>query len=215
MKYKSPTAALLLAVPYLYLLLLWPALPAQVPLHFDINGDIDRWGSRNEMVVTMAALSVVSLLLYILFSNLHRISKKAPAANKDRMQKMGLAVLAFMTSVQCWLLYIIQKGSLDGSLKFVLAAVFLLFAVLGNYMPNLKPNYFAGFRLPWTLHNETNWRKTHHLAGKTWFAGGLICTLLFLLLPFKIAIIVCGVLFIGMLLLPAVYSYRLFKQTKG
>ena len=29
-------------------------------------------------------------------------------------------------------------------------------------------------RTPWTLEDEDNWRKTHHLASKIWFIGGLI-----------------------------------------
>ncbi|MDQ2752120.1 MAG: SdpI family protein, partial [Bacteroidota bacterium] len=35
---------------------------------------------------------------------------------------------------------------------------------MGNNFYNIKPNYFAGYRLPWTLESEENWRKTHHLA---------------------------------------------------
>jgi uncharacterized membrane protein len=78
----------------------------------------------------------------------------------------------------------------------------------------MKPNYVAGFRLPWTLKNEDNWRRTHHIAGRLWFGGGLLGALLFLLLSFKFAVISVIVLFSILVLWPAIYSYRLYKKTK-
>ncbi len=30
----------------------------------------------------------------------------------------------------------------------------LLFIVIGNYLPQCKPNYFVGIKTPWTLSNE-------------------------------------------------------------
>src|SRR5215217_6557489 len=188
-------AVLLLAVPFIYLAGLWSSLPARVPMHFNVTGTIDKYGTKNDLLTLVTGISVASASIYFILSNLHRLRKKAPVENRSRMQKIALAILSFMTVVLCWLLYIMQKGVLGNNIKFILAAVFLLVAVIGNYMPNLKPNYFAGFRLPWTLHNETNWRKTHHLAGQTWFAGGLFCMLVCLLLPLKVALIVCGSLF--------------------
>jgi hypothetical protein len=47
-----------------------------------------------------------------------------------------------------------------------IAGVGLMLAVVGNYIYNIKPNYFAGIRLPWTLHNDENWKRTHLLGGK-------------------------------------------------
>lgn len=50
----------------------------------------------------------------------------------------------------------------------------LLFVFLGNVMYSLKPNYFAGIRVPWTLDSDDNWKATHRVAGIVWFAGGLL-----------------------------------------
>ena len=97
--------------------------------------------------------------------------------------------------------------------KFV-SGTGLLFAVIGNYLPNLKPNYFAGLRLPWTLENADNWRKTHALAGKLWFAGGLFLAAICLFLPTVIAIITFFVVMTVITIIPCVYSYRLYKAQK-
>ncbi|HVE61680.1 MAG TPA: SdpI family protein [Chitinophagaceae bacterium] len=181
---------LLMLFPAIYLASIWGSLPATVPMHFNLQGEVDRYGNKNEVIVLTATLSLVALLVFLLLSNVHRITPKmASVENKERMQKIALSVLAFIVVVQCWLIYVIQNSELALSIKFILIAVCLLFAIIGNYMPNMKPNYVAGFRLPWTLKNEDNWRKTHHIAGRLWFGGGLLSAILFLLFPFKFAVI--------------------------
>ena len=57
--------------------------------------------------------------------------------------------------------------------RLMLAALGLLFCVLGNFMPKFRHNYFCGIRTPWTLASETCWRRTHRFAGPLWFWGGL------------------------------------------
>lgn len=204
-----------LLAPLVYLLVIWNTLPANVPLHYTINGNVDRYGSRNELWVLAGVISFASLLVYLLLTNIHRIDPRRSAAeNRERLRKIALAVMVFLAAIQIWLLYIVSKGEALPYMKFVLVAVCFLFAVIGNYMPNLKPNYFAGLRLPWTLENEDNWRRTHQYAGKFWFGGGILGALLCLLLPVKIAGIALFFLLLIIILIPAVYSYRLFKNSK-
>ncbi|MBD0287920.1 MAG: SdpI family protein [Flavisolibacter sp.] len=212
---KLLTVLLILCIPYVYLMIIWPQLPEVVPMHFTLNGAIDRYGNKSELLILTATLSFVIILVYLFIAHIHRLAPKmASAENKERLQKIALAVVVFMTGVQAWLIYIVQKGEPDFSIKFVLVALCLLLAIMGNYMPNLKPNYVAGFRLPWTLENENNWRKTHHLAGRFWFGGGLLCAFLLLILPFKMAVIIFSVSMLALIFVPAIYSYRLFKQSK-
>ncbi len=214
MKNKIIVVTVLMLVPIIYLLVIWNNLPPILPMHFNLRGDVDRYGSKTAVVVMIAILTGVSGIIFLLFSYIHRLNPKmAPRDNKDRMQKIGVAVVAFMVIIQCWTLYTIQKGELALSIKFVLIAVGLLFAVIGNYMPNLKPNYVAGFRLPWTLHNENNWKRTHDIAGKLWFFGGIIAAFLCIIFPFKLAIFAMIILLLVLIIVPAVYSYKLYKQT--
>jgi uncharacterized membrane protein len=79
-------------------------------------------------------------------------------------------------------------------------------------MHTIKPNYFAGIRVPWTLNNEENWRKTHLLAGKLWFAGGLVLAVLCLLLPDTPALIVFFTATMILVIIPVIYSYRLYQR---
>ena len=209
------TVILLLLIPIIYLASIWSSLPTTVAIHFSLQGEADRYGSKNEVIIPIAILSLVAIIVFSLLSNVHRIAPKmASIENKNRMEKISLSIVAFIVVIQCWLIYIIQKSEFIFSIKFVLIAVWLLFAIIGNYMPNMKPNYVAGFRLPWALKNEDNWRKTHHIAGRLWFGGGLLSAVLCFLLPFKFAVISSILIFSVLILWPTIYSYRLYKKTK-
>src|ERR1043166_6580261 len=48
----------------------------------------------------------------------------------------------------------------------IMYGVLCLFLILGNYMGNIRPNFFMGIRTPWTLSSETVWMKTHRLTAK-------------------------------------------------
>jgi uncharacterized membrane protein len=112
----------------------------------------------------------------------------------------------------CLIIYSSTRGSIEISIGLVFSGVGLLLAFIGNYFPNLKPNYFAGLRLPWTLENEDNWRKTHRLAGKIFFAGGLLLAVTCLFTPPVVSIIIFFTGTITMVVIPCVYSYRLYKK---
>jgi uncharacterized membrane protein len=110
------------------------------------------------------------------------------------------------------IIYTTLHGNIQSNSRFIMAGVGLLFAIIGNYMHTLKPNYFAGFRLPWTLNNDENWRLTHLLGGKLFFAGGLLVAVCSLFLPFIASIIILFAVSITTIVITCVYSFRLYKK---
>src|SRR4029079_373338 len=108
----------------------------------------------------------------------------------------------------------VSEGGIKFNIRFVFSSIGFLWAIVGNYMHNIKPNYFAGFRLPWALENEENWRKTHLIGGKLWFAGGLCIGIMWLFVPLVIGIVLTILIFLVMIVIPIVYSYRLYKKNK-
>jgi DNA-binding transcriptional ArsR family regulator/uncharacterized membrane protein len=205
----------IILIPGIYLAFTWSVMPDTIPLHFDIKGNADRYGNKKELLIPVIILTALSLFVYFLFSNIYRIDpKKYAAENKERLKRIGFAIAVFMSSMNFLIIYSGANGGSRFDIGLVLGGVGLLFAIIGNYMPNMKPNYFAGFRLPWTLENPDNWKKTHALAAKIWFAGGLFIAVVCLLIPSIIAFIVFCTVTLAMIIIPSVYSYRLFKKTK-
>ena len=88
----------------------------------------------------------------------------------------------------------------------------VLFIFIGNLLPKMQQSYTMGIKLPWTLHNEENWNKTHRLSGKVWVIGGII--ILSTALWGNFLVLMATTLL--MVLIPVVYSYCLYrKQTQN
>lgn len=201
-------------VPLIFLAAVWRKLPGRVPMHYNINGEADRYGSKNELLVLIGILFAVNIGTYLLLSNIHRIDpkKKYTAENLPVMKRFAFIITFFMTALSCFIIYTTLHAGSGFNGKFVVVLIGLMIAALGNYMYNIKPNYFAGFRLPWTLESEENWKYTHRLAGRMWFTGGLLLTVLAFFLSEKAGFNVLMVIIAIIVIVPTVYSYRFYKQ---
>ncbi len=206
----------IILIPAAYLAISWNNLPETVAMHFDLKGNPDRFGRKNELITMSIILIVMNAIVYLILTNIYRIDPKRYAAeNKSRLYRIGFAVSVFMSGVLCLIIYSGTHGNIKFSTRLILAGIGLLFAFIGNYMHNIKPNYFAGFRLPWTLENEDNWRKTHLLGGKLWFVGGLVIAVICLILPPVASMVAFFTIMFVVVIIPAIYSYRLYKKQKS
>jgi len=208
---------LVIAVPAIYLLAIWETIPQTVPLRYNLKGEIERLGNKSELIILVAIIMAVNIGVYFLLTNIHRIdTKKYAVENKGRLFRIAFVVTVFISAVICLMLYSSIHEATKSFFRYIFVGVGLLFSIMGNYMYNIKPNYFAGFRLPWTLENEENWRKTHLLGGKIWFAGGLIAAVICLFTPLIYSMIIFVIITIIIVIIPFVYSYRLYKkQNRG
>lgn len=198
-------------LPFIYLAIIWNKLPQKVPMHMNMNGEVDRWGNRLELIFM---LCIISGLTYIIFLFLPKIDPKQKLQNMGKkFDSLRLILTFFMSVLGIYILYTIQNqtSNINSKPDLFFPLIGLLFAFLGNYMKTVKPNYFIGIRTPWTLENEEVWRKTHLLGGKLWFIGGLLMTLTYFLEPklqFNVFIGITAVISI----IPMVFSYLEFKK---
>lgn len=207
---------LIMSVPWIYLSFIWKDLPQTIPTHFGIEGTPDKFGNKHEIVVAPIIMTVVGLFIYFLLQNIHKIDpkKKYSSTTSAIMSKIALVVVVLLAAVTVFVLYWTVKGKVEG-IPLFFCALSLFFAYMGNLMHSVKPNYFVGYRVPWTLENEENWKKTHRLASKVWFGGGIALAIFSLLATQEVLLFI--VFFAGtmlMTIIPGVYSYRLFKRSQ-
>jgi uncharacterized membrane protein len=199
-------------LPFAYLAYVWDTLPEKVATHFGIDGQPDAFGTKNDLFLPISILVGCSLFVYILMKNIHKIDpKQAAKLPSDTFEKLGFITIVFMSLLS---IYIVHSSISNQTGSFLFTIVGLLFMAMGNLMHSLKQNYFAGFKLPWTLNDADNWRKTHQLGSKIWFAGGLCILILSLLLPIKIVLMSSMFLVAIMVIVPIYYSFQLFKNAK-
>jgi len=212
-KFMKKIVWLFIIAPAIYLAFVWNTLPETIAMHFNLKGDIDRYGSKNELVTMILILIAVNAVVYLLLPQVYRIDPKRYAAeNKDRLFRIAFAVAVFTAAVLCLVIYSSIHGNIKFSMRFILAGVGLMLAVVGNYIYNIKPNYFAGIRLPWTLNDDENWKRTHLLGGKLLFGGGLLIAVICLFAPFTFSMITLFLVLSVVILITCIYSYRLYKK---
>jgi len=210
LKKELPILAIVL-LPFIYLAYIWNELPSKVPMHWNIQGEIDRYGDKSELIIIPFLLP---LFVYIIFLVVPRIDPKNKL-NKmgNKLQSIKFVLTTFMSMLALYIIYTAKTQTLTNP-NYIVLIIGVLFIILGNYFKTIKPNYFIGIRTPWTLENETVWKETHKLGGKLWFIGGILIVILSLLLDesqnFTVFIIIVGLI----TMVPIAYSYFKFNKVK-
>ena len=204
-------------VPAIYLAIIWNDLPEKIPMRYNLKGEVKLYGGKTELLILIGIVTVINIGVYFLLANINRIDpkKKYSEENLPRMKRLAFAVSIFISAIACFILYSCQHDEMKLNPKFIVVGIGLLFTVIGNYFYTIKPNYFAGLRTPWALESEENWRLTHKLGGKLWFAGGLLLAIVGLFLNNTALFIVLMLTILIMVAVPIVYSYRLYAKTKN
>ncbi|MDH5519433.1 MAG: SdpI family protein [Acidimicrobiia bacterium] len=184
----------------------------QVPVHFGINGEADRFGSRFEAFLVFPLVLIgVTVLLAIL----PRIDPRRTGMEKSvkAYSATWMAVVVFLVAISA----LITRTAVSGNStsiepRVLLIGIGLLFVVLGNYMPKTGSNWFFGFRTPWTLSNEEVWTATHTIGGPILVAVGVLNILAAFALPMEWATGVAIALPLAAIVGLTVYSYLKYRQ---
>src|SRR4051794_21473976 len=101
-KFTLPDAAAVVVwlIPAIYLYFVYPTLPQTVPVHYGINGTIDRYGTKNEFLAGPLILMGASILVYLLLRFLSVIDpKKQIKYGQETFKKLALGVVIFLAAL--------------------------------------------------------------------------------------------------------------------
>lgn len=188
----------------------YPKLPELVPSHWGITGEIDGWTSPLGHALGVPAMM---LGLYILFLLIPILEPRREHFHKSlgfyqMIRNVMMVFLLFMFLLTTWVAITGQPLKIGVIVPMAVGALFIL---IGNYLHQIKSNFFMGIRTPWTLSSDTNWKKTHHLGGYMFVIGGLLFfTAPLWPTPLNFYIPMVGITLAS--IVPIVYSYLLFKQ---
>ncbi|MBQ7895869.1 MAG: SdpI family protein [Oscillospiraceae bacterium] len=205
-KYKKTLiiCSILCLLPILAGLYFWNDLPDMMVTHWDAYNQPDGYMPKAFAVFGLPLIMVAVLLLCPLAS---KIDPKKPKYNDKIMLVMFwfIPVLSVLCSTMTygWALGI----SFDIGF-WISMFLGIIFALIGNYLPKCTPSYTMGIKLPWTLNDDENWRKTHRMAGPVWVVGGIIIALSALL---KMPWLMFPVL-LAMIFIPTIYSYLYYRK---
>jgi uncharacterized membrane protein len=188
-------------------------LPETMAVHWDLDGNPNGWMPR---AVGAAFGPVMILLLGFLMRVVPRIDPRAEnyARFGEAYEVIVASVLVLML-VTHGIMLAIALGYHVSVVRVVPALVGVLFVVIGNMMPLVRPNWWFGIRTPWTLSNDRVWTRTHRLAGFCMTGGGLLMIVAALVLPPSLGLPVLLTVAVAATVGPALYSYLTWKREEG
>ena len=126
---KKELPLLLLSVlPTFFLAYVWKNLPAQVPLHWDISGEVNRYGSKWELIYIV----LLPIFLYVLFLVIPLIDpKKRIDAMGNKFYNIRLITSLFMAVLFTFIIYSTKEESL-GNPNYILMIIGAFFVLLGK-----------------------------------------------------------------------------------
>lgn len=163
---------ILFAVTLIIGLISYNYLPESIPMHFDIAGNVDRYGGKIQIFIA----PLIILFMIIIAEVARNVDPKRNSYNKFNKQyyMIYFLVALLMLGVQLYTLAFSFNTNVVNISLLMPFATGLLFTLIGNAMPKFKQNFYAGIRTSWTLSDEEVWVKTHRLGGKVWFVGGIL-----------------------------------------
>lgn len=206
-KWKIIISTLVTLVPMLAGLILWSALPDKMPIHWGPSGEVDGWASKGFAVFGIPTIMAALNLVCSLATGLDHKNKN----QSKRIVGLVFWIVPIMSLLLGAITYLVTFDVSIDAVNIVVAALGILFAFIGNYLPKSKLNYTIGIKVIWTLESEVNWLATHRFAGKVWMVGGIVLALSAFLPTSVLPWTTIAVLLI-MAAAPLVYSYLHFRR---
>lgn len=195
-------------IPLIVNILVFPHLPDRVPVHWGITGEPNRYGSKAEQIV----LSALPLVIFLFLNFIPSIDPKKASYKKHAgaFSAINFVIILFI-AVMNMIGLLSALGYPVAFQKVVPVLLGILFIVLGNFMTQLRHNYFVGIRTPWTLASEYVWKKTHRFGGYVFVITGLvpITSIFFGALGMYLFF---AALAVGIVVI-VLYSYVVYKKT--
>lgn len=192
-------------------------LPDKIAAHYDVNNQVDRYGSKYESLI----LPFFTLLFGLFMHSMIKFSTRNEKPGSDnentliRLTNISLLVFNLMTGFFLYTAFH-QVGDLSSTpidlSQLTIAALGIGMIFIGPLMPKLGMNSLIGIRTPWSMKNEDTWKKCQHFGGFSFlFAGILIILSCFL---FKgIPCTICAVIIIlVVMVIDMLYSYWVARE---
>jgi uncharacterized membrane protein len=183
----------------------------RIPIHWNIHGQPDGWTSKDQPFLAFYLLPTVigGVVLLGLFAlpwlSPRNFAVEGFRVTYDYVFFLVAALFLYLEWVFLWSAF--RGGALHD--RWLIAGLFLFFALIGNVLGKVRRNFWMGIRTPWTLASPRVWDRTHRVAAWLYVAVGLVGFVAALLGSPPVA---CFVFLIAGALAPVVYSLVLYKR---
>lgn len=202
-------------------------MPDSVPMHYDMSGKIDRYGSKYENIIFPIFILLITLFwqIFIIY-----YEKKALTASTDKERHEAasnakcLIIVSISTSIvfgimQCFILFgsyfEATKNSTHASIDIAKVSCILLgvlYIILGNYMPKTKKNGTIGVRISWSMYNDVTWAKSNHFGAIALIITGLLTIITSIFVSGNLSTILMLIYLAIAVVAILIYSYDIYRD---
>lgn len=186
-------------------------LPETVPVHWNMQGVVDRYGSRYEYLFIV----LLPIIIYYGMDFTKKIDPKYEnIKKKEDIYEFFRILMTLLFMAITIVLYFMSFEIVKINSSLLIALIMgVMFIAIGNYMPKVPQNYYLGIKTPWALENEEVWRKTHRMGGHIFVFVG-VCSCLCALMSWSIGLAVVVAMTLVLVVFLYVYSYMIFKKLR-
>lgn len=207
----------LMFLPLLVVLISLKFLPDQIPAHYGISGEVDRWGSKYETLIFPSVTIIFGIIMLIITKY---ASKQEKGGNNN--QKIGIftgiLLLLLFNIMTFYFLYTdfnkvknLNSIPIDISqIIFITLGVFII--IIGNIMPKIKMNSMIGLRTTWSMKNEITWKKSQKFGGVSFIIVGILMIIMNILFHPPISILLSLIIPVASLPFDIYYTYKVAKK---
>ncbi len=201
-------------------------LPEEVPMHYNFAGEIDRYGSKYEMLIFPGFVLLFAIVWSLLLA--HYDKKIAGGGEEKEIQEArvnrkvlfvsGVVMMGVFLVLQVLSIYNAMKHTADTTklsvdvISVEFAVIGLALVIMGNIMPKAKRNGLFGLRTSWSMANDRTWLASNRVGGMLLCIAGVVIVLLaFLLKEMAVIFASLGVIVVAAVI-ATVYSYVAYKK---
>ncbi len=202
-------------------------MPDEIPAHYNLSGEIDRFGSKYELLIYPAVIFIMNIFFVVIRKD---FEKKALNATDEKTSAQcfsnikvisitAVVITLFQTALHISSMikaYNISRSGVENleidSMKITCFLMGIMFVVCGNFLPKTKNNGTIGLRVSWSMYNDTTWNKSNRFAGIALMVSGVV-TMISCAFAGGIGIIILMLVYLTVAVIASVvYAHKIYNE---
>ncbi len=218
-------------IPMIVTAIVCQFLPERIPMHYNFEGEIDRWGSRGEQFLFPVIILAMSLFWNLMINYYEGKIKKNKGTEKELKEaESNCKVLGIVGISQATMFGVMHFAIMYGAweaanigathmtvdvVKLTNILLGVIFIVFGNIMPKTKKNGTVGVRTNWSMYNDNTWRKINRFGGIAMVVAGLLTIFTAAIASGGVGMVLLLIYLLGVIFTIVVYSKKVYDKEKS
>jgi uncharacterized membrane protein len=125
----------------------WPSVPDQIPIHWNISGEVDGYGGKFSGLLS---LPLVTLGIYALLAGIPRFdpARANHPSFRGPYTTIRVGFVLYMALIFVFTHIAIGSEETIRVDRLISVSIAVLFVLIGLVLGKIRPNYFVGIRTP-------------------------------------------------------------------